>query len=231
MRALAIETVTMATALGVADGDRVVEEVVDVLRHHTEALAPAAARMLRAEGLAPRALDVVVVDVGPGLFTGLRVGIAFAKGLCLATGAELHGVTSTEVLAATAFERGVVGMVLAVVDARRGEVFAGRYARGAHGPVELDAPEVLAPAELAARFVTEEVTIVGDGAVRYAEILGRTAATLLDELVVPSPAAALGLVATRRASGAPAPDPATVRPSYLREADAVANFDTRGAGA
>ena len=229
MRAIAIETATMATAVGVLDGDRVVEEVVDVQRRHTEALGPSASRMLFAAGLEASALDVVVVDVGPGLFTGLRVGIAFAKGLCLATRCELHGVTSTEVLAATAFREGVTGTVLAVVDARRGEVFAGRYAQGAYGPVELDAPEVLSPEVLAARLVAEDATIVGDGAARYAEVLGHRTARFLVELVVPSPAAALELVAARRLAGMPAPDPTGVRPSYLREADAVANFDVRGA--
>lgn len=231
MRAIAVETATTATAVAVRDDGRLLEEVVDVGRRHTEALAPAAARMLAAVGIEPGDLDLVVVDVGPGLFTGLRVGIAFAKGLCLATGAALHGVSSTEVLAAGAFEGGATGTVLAVVDARRGEVFAGRYARGAHAPVELGAPEVLAPEVLASRIGEGEVTLVGDGAARYAELFAHGTATHLVGLVVPSPASALRLVAARMAAGAPMPEPGEVRPSYLREADAVANFDVRGAGA
>ena len=69
------------------------------------------------------------VDLGPGLFTGLRVGVATAKGLAQGLGIGMVGVTSLEVLARAAFDTGWEGPVVAAVDARRGEVFAARYDR------------------------------------------------------------------------------------------------------
>lgn len=223
MRALAIETATTATAVALDDGTgQVVAEVVDADRRHTESLAPAVARLLRARGLAAAELEAVVVDVGPGLYTGLRVGIAFAKGLALAVGVELRGVLSTDVLAAAAFELGASGEVVAVVDARRGEVFSARYAADGGRVGEVT---VAAPGALAAELRERPATVVGDGALRYRDVLAQP---MLD-VVVPPPAAALRLGAAAAAAGVPATPPAELLPWYLREADAVANFAVRDA--
>ncbi len=80
--------------------------------------------MLEEIQLKPRDVDRVVVDRGPGLFTGLRVGIATAIAFSQALGCDLVGVTSLEMLAGGAFEVGVRGTVVACVDGRRGEIFA-----------------------------------------------------------------------------------------------------------
>jgi tRNA threonylcarbamoyladenosine biosynthesis protein TsaB len=229
VRALSIETATAVTAIGLLDDGDVLEELADTERRHTEALAPACARLLAARGVAPAQLDAVVVDVGPGLFTGLRVGIAFAKGLCVATGCGLYAVSSTETLACAAFEAGITGVVLAVVDARRGEVFAGCYDAGAVRPVPHGDVAVLGPAELAERLAKEgsAVTAVGDGATRYRAELERAGVTVRDDVAVPLPSAALRLVARRAAAGEVALHHQEVHPTYLREADAVANFTVR----
>jgi tRNA threonylcarbamoyladenosine biosynthesis protein TsaB len=229
--ALSIETATAVTAIGLLDDVDVFEELVDTERRHTEALAPAAARLLSKHGVEPSGLDAVVVDVGPGLFTGLRVGIAFAKGLSVATRCDLFVVSSTETLAAAAFEAGATGVVLAVVDARRGEVFAARYDVGSLGPTALDDVAVLDPGVLAERLGSsgESVTAVGDGAVRYQAALEAVGVTVRADVVVPSPASALRLVARRAEAGAAGLHHRDVHPTYLREADAVANFAVRSA--
>ena len=96
VRLLGIETATAVTAIA-ANGDGVAVEVVaDDSRRHTEVLAPAIASLLAELGWSVQSLDGVVVDVGPGLFTGLRVGVATAKGLAVATGVGLFAVTSTD---------------------------------------------------------------------------------------------------------------------------------------
>ena len=93
-------------------------------RRHVETLTPALEHLLAQVGLVAGDLGLVVVDVGPGLFTGLRVGVAAAKGLAQSLGVGVLCATSLDVLGAAAGEAGHRGLVLACVDARRGEVFA-----------------------------------------------------------------------------------------------------------
>ena len=215
MIALAIETATPACAVALEVDGAIAEEVLDLERRHTEVLVPGVARLLKAAEVAAGAIERVVVDRGPGLYTGLRVGIATALGLALATGADLVEVTSLEVLAAAAARLGATGELVALVDGRRGEVFAQRYSLEALAA--LDAPRVVRPEVLAPELAERPALLCGDGARRYREALG--AGEVLD-LAVPSPAAALELARGRGAVEA-------VVPLYLREADAVANFSTR----
>ncbi|MFI5051579.1 MAG: tRNA (adenosine(37)-N6)-threonylcarbamoyltransferase complex dimerization subunit type 1 TsaB [Acidimicrobiales bacterium] len=221
MNLLAIETATAACAIGVRAGEAEVNRVLDEERHHTEALAPGIEALLGELGLRPRDLDRVVVDRGPGLYTGLRVGLATADALARALGCDRVAVTSLELLALGALATGARGRLLAVVDARRGEVFVQRF--------ELDGvaaagsrPVVVRPEEVAARLATGgvAVTLTGDGAARYAELFADLSDVTIDPQRVPPTAAALALGATRPAATA-------VRALYLREADAVANFVTR----
>jgi len=240
VRLLAIETATGVTAIALWDGDDVREVIVDGARRHTEVLAPAIATALDRAGWAVRDLDGIVVDVGPGLFTGLRVGIATAKGLAVASGAGLYAVTSTDTLATAAREAGILGPVMAVVDARRGELFVAGYDVGAGAPSPLFGPMVATPAalldaigQLGDQSATGDpagaVTAVGDGAVREAGLLASAGARVREDLVVPSPGSAIRLVGSRIAEGQLALGHADVHPVYLRAADAVANFQVRGA--
>jgi tRNA threonylcarbamoyl adenosine modification protein YeaZ len=217
---LVIETATPACAMGLATSDgREIVRVVDDERHHTEALAPGLRDLLRGAGLAPRDVDLVVVDRGPGLFTGLRVGIATAIGLSLATGAGLVGVTSLELLAHGAWRSGVRGPLVACVDGRRGEVFVQAFDLGSV-PVARNAPAVARPAAVAATWAGAAVTLTGDGVARYGETFAMLDGASLFDQRVPPPLEALRLGPTRTATE-------EVAPLYLRDADAVANFSTR----
>jgi tRNA threonylcarbamoyl adenosine modification protein YeaZ len=219
---LSIETATTACAIGVSTSSGVeLALIVDDERHHTEALTPGIRDLLFKVGLSAKSIDRVVVDRGPGLYTGLRVGIATAVGFALGTGAELVGVTSLEVLAQGAYAAGVRGPLVSVVDARRGEVFAQTFALDADVRA-VDEPRVAVPEDFAQEWTTrgEAVTFTGDGVTRYAEEFDRVAHGSEFEQSVPAPMAALRLGAIR------SPEPAIV-PLYLREADAVANFSTR----
>lgn len=216
MIVLAIETATPACAVGLDAGGVVADAVLDRDLHHTEFLAPGIAAMCATAGVAPGAIERVVVDRGPGLYTGLRVGIATALGLSIATGAELVAVTSLEVLALGALREGATGELVALVDGRRGEVFAQRF-RLERGVVALDDARVARPEALAIELAARPAALTGDGALRYRD---HFAGAPLVELDVPPVRAALALGATRTAV-------ATVIPLYLREADAVAHFPTR----
>lgn len=222
MIVLAIETATPACALGLLtySGEEI-SAVVDDQRHHTEALAPGVRDLLHLAGIAPAALDRVVVDRGPGLFTGLRVGIATAVGLALGANADLVGVTSLELLAHGAQDEGVRGTLVCAVDGRRGEVFVQTFDLD-EAVVAREAASVNVPVAVAERWSTsvEHVTFTGDGAARYREVFAAVAGAANFDQRVPPPIQALRLGAVREPV-------AEIVPLYLREADAVANFATR----
>ncbi len=217
---LGIETATTACAAGLAAGERRVESLLASDRRHVEVLVPGIQSLLAAWPATLGDVTRIVVDHGPGLFTGLRVGIATAVALAEATGAELVGVTSLEVYAAEAAARGVTGSVVAVVDGRRGELFAQSFTLG-DAVVARDIPRVVRPRDLAEHWAgaAAPVTFVGDGAVRYASDLGAVPGATCLEVAWPSVETAMAIGAQR--------DPSPVHPLYLREADAVANFPTR----
>lgn len=220
---LAIETATMACAIGLRmDSGEEFEVVLDGERHHTETLTPGIRDLLARVQLAPKDLERVVVDRGPGLYTGLRVGLATAIGLSLASRADLVAVSSLEVLALGALRRGARGTYVGAVDARRGELFVQTFSLDDDDLHPLSEPSVTTPAALREvwRGGDEALTIGGDGVARYdREFRGLARATLLDQSL-PSPLEAIALGAVR-------PPDQAVTPLYLREADAVANFSTR----
>jgi tRNA threonylcarbamoyladenosine biosynthesis protein TsaB len=223
MNIIAIETATMACAIALRlDSGEEFEVVLDDQRHHTETLTPGIRDLLERVGLAPKNLDRVVVDRGPGLYTGLRVGVATAIGLSLGASADLVSVTSLELLAHGASRRGARGAFVGAVDGRRGELFVQTFSLNDDDVDPLSEPTVTTPAVLVDEWVhrDEDVTFGGDGVVRYdAEFRRLARATLLDQSV-PPPLEALTLGETRSSDNA-------VTPLYLREADAIANFSTR----
>ncbi|HEX3946932.1 MAG TPA: tRNA (adenosine(37)-N6)-threonylcarbamoyltransferase complex dimerization subunit type 1 TsaB, partial [Acidimicrobiales bacterium] len=180
MIVLGIETATELVGVALADPDGPRAAVwATGRRRHAESLAPAIAHVLDQAGLTLQQVDAVAVDLGPGLFTGLRVGVATAKGLAQGMGLGLLGLASTEVLAAAAYRTGHRGPVIAVVDGRRSEVFAARYASDGDGVAftEVSAPSRYTPEALAAELSAAIRAggpeggwlAVGDGAHRYAD--------------------------------------------------------------
>jgi tRNA threonylcarbamoyladenosine biosynthesis protein TsaB len=232
---VAIETATETVGVAVRTEAGVQAELtLTGRRRHVETLTPALEHLLQQLGLVPGDLGVVAVDIGPGLFTGLRVGLAAAKGLAQSLGLGVMGATSLDILTAGAAAAGLRGLVLACVDARRGEVFAAVHEVVAAGPlaaprtVRLDVG-LFTPEDLAAvlaTFAGEPVHAVGDGAVRYADVLARVPGVDAGApgLAFPPPAALLDLVTARMEAGAPPVEPSAVVPLYMREADAVSNF-------
>jgi len=187
---------------------------------HAAELLPAAARCLAAAGLGWRDLDAVAVGIGPGAFTGLRIGVATARALASANGLAVHPVSSLAALAEGARETvpAAAGRpLLALIDARRGELFAALYA-----PIALWGPVALAPAAAAERAGGCETAplAVGDGALRYRDEL---IADGIDVAPADSPAHAVSALAVCRLAAAAEPvAPAAVLPDYLRDPDAVA---------
>jgi len=167
---LALDTATPAVTCAVHDGSAVLAARSSVdARRHGELVAPMVRDVLAAAGVAPRSLSMIAVGVGPGPFTGLRVGVMTARTLAHVTGAELVGVCSLDALASAVVAtraRGGQPFVVAT-DARRKEVYwacydsAGRRTRG---------PGVDRPEDLASRL-TADAVVVGRGGQLYAEVL------------------------------------------------------------
>jgi tRNA threonylcarbamoyladenosine biosynthesis protein TsaB len=232
---LGIESATELVGVAVADDDGPRAGVWAAGgRRHGESLAPAVAHALEQAQLELDDVGAIAVDVGPGLFTGLRVGVATAKGLAQGLGIGVVGLTSVEVLARAAVDAGWRGTVAAVIDARRGEVFAARYrsAEGGAGSLSEVSPATrFLPEELAKELagVGEPLLAVGDGARRYAADLEPVTGLVLagPSLAWPPPATLVALAAERLAEGAVPQPPAALLPTYLREADARINWSQR----
>jgi len=222
---LGIETAAGLVGVALADGDRPVAGAWLLGdRRHAEALAPAIDHVLSQVEATLGDVDAIAVDVGPGLFTGLRVGVATAQGLAQGLGVGIIEVTSVEVLAREAYGCGWEGPVAAVVDARRGEVFVGRCA-GPGTPVE--APSRCSPSALAEELASVPGTlVVGTGARRYCAVFAGTGLEVAD-IAEPSPRVLVEIAAGRLAAGVAPVPPAAVRPVYLREADARINWVQR----
>jgi tRNA threonylcarbamoyl adenosine modification protein YeaZ len=158
---LAFDTATPAVTVALYDGERIVAErtTVDAMRHG-ELLAPGIAGVLGDVGLIQQDLTAVAVGVGPGPFTGLRVGLMTARTLAAVLEIPVYGVCTLDVLAVEAVDSGIVdGPFHVATDARRKEVYFASY--DADG-TRLSGPEVLKPASVA----TSE-PVVGRGAVLY----------------------------------------------------------------
>lgn len=216
---LGFDTATAATAAAVwAPGGPAVEARDDPppgeRPAHATRLLALIEEALAGAGAGWEDVTRLAVGVGPGGFTGLRHGIATARALAQARGLPLVGVSSLEALAAPlAGDRPVA----AVLDARRGEVFAAAWAGGER----LLEPVAIAPAELAARLASEALAgaiAAGDGAVRFREELERAGA---DVPADDSPVHRISAIQVCRlgAAGEPAARDALL-PDYRREPDA-----------
>ena len=164
---LALDTATSATAVAVLGAGGPIELRDDPepgqRPRHAQQLLPLAQAALERAGATFADLDRIVAGTGPGSFTGLRIGLATARALALAAGAELVGVSTLRVLAAGAEGPGVIAPVL---DARRGEVFVAAWQEGR----ERVSPRALAP-EAVAALQPQGWLGVGDGAVRFRSVL------------------------------------------------------------
>jgi tRNA threonylcarbamoyladenosine biosynthesis protein TsaB len=198
---LALDTATPAVTVAVHDGLEVLAESTHVdARRHGELLAPAIATVLTEAGADRRDLTDIAVGVGPGPFTGLRVGLVTARTLASVLGLPVHGVCTLDVLAA-AVE--VEGPFAVATDARRKEVYWAAYDDRL---TRVDGPHVARPGEVDARG-----PVAGQGAAMYPEAFAQPVPP-----EYPSAAVLADLVVERQVRVLP-PDPL-----YLRRPDAVA---------
>ena len=199
-------------------------------RRHAEILAPGIDFVRRQAGIDLSEVSVVAVDIGPGLFTGLRVGVATAKAMAQALRVPMVGLSSLDLLAFPV--RYSSRLIVPVIDARRGEVFAAFYKQVPGGVQRLGDFQLLEPEELVAELYArrEDSLLVGDGALRYGELFAdlERAEIATQAFAYPS-ADALVELAHPRAIREEFVQPAELSPLYLRQSDAEINWDQRAA--
>ena len=199
------------------DGAVLAEGVHRESRSHTASLPLLVERVLGEAGLALEDVEGIAVSIGPGSFTGLRVGLALAKGLAFAGGLPLVGVPTLEALAWVAdAEPGT--SLCAALDARKREVYAALFTATAEGPRRLTPDLALAPAALAARL-PRPCTLVGDAGEVYGDVLGAHAHLLPFATHHPRGGVIARLGAARLAAGEAA-NAGTLEPVYVRPPDA-----------
>ena len=232
MIVLGVETSSLQGGVALV-GERglVAEYILNIEIKYSERLLPAIDRILVDAGLVVADLGGLAVAIGPGSFTGLRIGLSTAKGLAAASALPLVGVPTLPALA--------WGLPFAcypicpILDARKGEVYCAmfRWAGGALAQVMEDA--ALAPAALAAR-ITEPTIFVGEGVTVYGEFLGRTLGPRA--LFAPPPLAgarpaAVAALGREQLLRGERDDPAALIPRYLRPSEAELKRAAAGATA
>ncbi|OZC03138.1 tRNA (adenosine(37)-N6)-threonylcarbamoyltransferase complex dimerization subunit type 1 TsaB [Rubricoccus marinus] len=152
MLVLGIETATDVCSVGLVDGERDLASFSLLRpRQHGTRLAGLIQSALATSAVAPEALDGISVSAGPGSYTGLRIGLSIAKGLCLASGADLLAVSTLEALVHASGGAATSGDTrVAVLPSRRGEVYAGAYSWGEDGWRAVLAPEAITLSDVAA---------------------------------------------------------------------------------
>jgi tRNA threonylcarbamoyladenosine biosynthesis protein TsaB len=243
VRILAFDTATRATTVALLDTDRGVELGLrddpdpGARPRHTACLMPLIRESLAQAGWSWADIDLLAVGTGPGTFTGLRIGVATARALAHARGIRLVGVSTLQSLALGARDTALADghdVVIAVLDARRREVFAaawpvatagewlGRPEAGRGGPIL--APGAFAPAALAAAMtgLGQSRLAVGDGAIEFREVLERPGT------LIPADGSGFhrveALLHCRLAAERPPSGTEDVTPEYLRRPDAELNL-------
>ena len=229
MLILGIESATVQAGCALIDHEGVLASVhVARGRRHAELLAPAIAFACDQAGVALADVSAVAVDIGPGLFTGLRVGLATAKSIATALRVPMIGISSLDLLAFPA--RFSNRRIAAVIDARRGELFYAFYRQVPGGVQRLAEPVVGSPDDLLSELLAtaDEHLLVGDGARRYAERLSEVSGVEFADQGLEHPSAvSLVQLAHAQALREEWEQPWDVAPLYLRAPDAEINWSVR----
>lgn len=197
-------------------------------KRHAETLVPAIDFLRNQARIDLNEISVIAVDVGPGLFTGLRVGIATAKAMAQSLRVPMIGISSLDLLAWPI--RHTDREIVAVIDARRGEVFHARYRSTPGGVQRTTDPAVSKPDELRAdlQATDTEFLLVGDGALRYRELWDpMVRVEMADEFVSHPNASSLVQLAHARAVREDFVQSWELEPMYLRAPDAEINWSSR----
>lgn len=210
---LSIETSTHNCSVAVSSGNDVLSVIEESAGQyiHAEKLHPFITKALAESGIALGQLEAIAVSNGPGSYTGLRIGVSAAKGLCYALNIPLIAVNTTEVLAEAVTNPGEDCVIISVIDARRDEVYFQTFTGQKEQHSEV-AALVLTP-ESFAEFTGKPIVVVGDAAEKTARIIN-----LKVEAKQQFPSAAqLAPIAQRKLEASHFADVAYHEPFYLKD--------------
>jgi tRNA threonylcarbamoyladenosine biosynthesis protein TsaB len=225
MKVLGLDTCTMTAGMGLVDeGEVLVEMKFDVKVTYSEVLMPAVDLVLRTVGLKLADVDGFAISIGPGSFTGLRIGLSTVKALCIASRKPLASVPSLDALASRSlFCRHQVAPLL---DAKKNQVYAAIYETG-DGELRRQSDYMAANIEALAGKISRETLFVGPGAKLYhrelIDRLGKKAYFALGEQSAPSGASVARLGARKLASGQ-TEEISELEPLYIRKSEAELKY-------
>lgn len=234
MKILAVDTATQACSVAVANNGVLAAEVTLVSKTtHSRHLMALIDKALDLSGMTLSELDGYAVTAGPGSFTGLRIGLSVIKGLCSVTGGDVVGVSSLDALAYgisyPAFD------VVAMIDARKGEVYAASYRSEGGVLCKASDEEALKPEALLEK-VREKTIFIGSGSVTYRDlIVARLGENALFHVENGNhiKASVVAALARKRLEAGDADDLAALAPCYIRRSDAEIDLEKKqqaGAG-
>ncbi|MBN2254825.1 MAG: tRNA (adenosine(37)-N6)-threonylcarbamoyltransferase complex dimerization subunit type 1 TsaB [Deltaproteobacteria bacterium] len=232
MITLAFDTSTKTGSFALLkDKILLVEQFMNTGRNHGETVHPAIRQILSAAGIGIGDVNLLAVTVGPGSFTGLRIGAGTAKGLAFAEETLIVGVSTLDALAANA--SGSALTICPMLDARKGEVYTAFYrAAGADFPERISDERVISP-EILLTDMDRPVLFLGDGAIAYE---GLIRSILADKAhFVPDPfnyirAASVGLIGLKKFRDGDSLNSLIFAPRYLRLSEAETRKLTEGNG-
>jgi tRNA threonylcarbamoyladenosine biosynthesis protein TsaB len=222
MRILAIDTSTRVGSIAVVEGPLLkAQNILNIRATHNQRLLPGIDRILTDGGWSLDDLDGFAVSLGPGSFTGLRIGLSIVKGLAWATGKPLAGVPSLDALAANVSL--VPHKICPILDARKGEIYTAFYRQGDEGiPQKLSSYMAIKPEDLVA-LISETTVLLGDGLLSYGDYLK---SELGNRLVLAPPhlsvihASAIAWLGWHRLRSGQFEDVSSCTPLYVRPSEA-----------
>ena len=221
MLTLAFDTSFKTVAVAVMQDDVILCDVlVNSGLHHSETLLPSIDQALRQLKLKIEDIDFFACTLGPGSFTGLRVGVSTLKGLLLATGKPSAGVSSLASLALNV--TGSEDLICPVMDAGRGQVYTAAYRYNENGLLNQTSPEIVVDPRELLQETNEKIIFVGEGAIKYRDLLlqkakaGKIAVNGHQHIR----ACAVGILGREKYEQNELLDPAAFTPVYLRAVDA-----------
>ncbi len=223
MNILAFDTSSKTASVAILQDDAVLYDcVIDTGRKHSEVLLPAIDEACRQTGVKISAIDLFACTLGPGSFTGLRIGLSTLSGMMMATQKPAAGISALEALAMNAGQTDKI--IGAMMDAGRGQVYLAYYHRESDGRLRaLGAQQAIAPQNIQLPD-DQDVIFTGDGAILYADVLCNLAPGKIG--VAPAEcqhirASFVGHLAKEKYRTGELLTPASCIPVYLRSADAA----------